>query len=350
MNKINSLKTGKPLAVAFLHNIREIYPDPDSPASQIAADADDPATIEWMIKHLKNCGYTVYPIPVNKDIFLKLQEIKNKIDIAFNYSVGINGFRREIQVPTILEILEIPYTGPTPLTQSLVYNKARVKELLLANKVSTLPFQVFYSSEEILEKNLKYPLIVKPNSEGSSAGITNKSVVKSAAELKTQVKYITETFKQGALVEPFLSGREFSVPLVGNPPKVLPIIESDHSKLPKDYLAIDSLEVKWYLEENTKGSNFTCPAKVNPDLKQKIEGICLKAWEILKMNEFCRIDIRCDEEENPYFIEINHPAGMIPPEVSTTSYLPYSARVAGIDYEALLKLIIEGGAKRQGVI
>jgi len=336
----------KPLTVAFLYNIREVYPDPKSSDSQLVADADDPETIEWMGKHLESCGYRVIPIPVDKDIFLKLKEHKDEIDIAFNYSVCINGFRREIQVPLILEILEIPYTGPSPLTQSLVYNKAKVKEILMANGVSTLPFQIFNEPEEKLKKGLSFPLIVKPNAEGSSAGITNKSVVRDEKELYAQVKYINEVFKQTGLVEPFLTGREFSVPMLGNPPRIMPIIESDHSKLPAGYQPLDSLEVKWYFEETSKGANFSCPAKITPDLKKKIENICLVAWNALSMKDFCRIDIRCDEKENPYFIEINHPAGMIPPEVSTTSYFPYSAREAGMDYDTLLKSIIEAGRKR----
>lgn len=340
----------KPLTVAFLYNIREVYPDQKSSDSQLVADADDPETIEWMGKHLENCGYRVIPIPVDKDIFLKLKEHKEEIDIAFNYSVCINGFRREIQVPMILEILEIPHTGPGPLTQSLVYNKAKVKEILMANGISTLPFQIFNEPGEKLRKGLKFPLIVKPNAEGSSAGITNKSVVKDEKELYAQVKYINEIFKQPALVEPFLTGREFSVPMVGNPPRIFPIIESDHSVLPEGFQPLDSLEVKWYFEETSKGANFSCPAKITSKLKKEIEDICLAAWKAVNMRDFCRIDIRCDKEETPYFIEINHPAGMIPPEVSKSSYLPYSARVAGLDYDALLKSIIDAGKRRYGII
>lgn len=346
LNKIRTMYKKIPLTVAFLYNIREVYPDPKSAASQLEADADDPETIEWMGKHLIKCGYRVIPIPVDKDIYLKLKKHKKEIDIAFNYSVCINSFRREIQVPLILEILEIPYTGPPPLTQSLVYNKAKVKEILMANGVSTLPFQIFDEHGEQLKPDLKFPLIVKPNAEGSSAGITNKSVVRNLEDLHKQVKYINEVFKQTALVEPFLEGREFSVPMVGNPPRIFPIIESDHSKLPAGYQPMDSLEVKWYFEENSGGANFTCPAKITTRLKTKIQNICLAAWRVLNMQDFCRIDIRCDEKENPYFIEINHPAGMIPPEVSKSSYLPYSALVAGMDYDELLKTIIEAGWKR----
>jgi len=172
-------------------------------------------------------------------------------------------------------------------------------------------------------------------------------VVKNEKELYAQVKYINEVFKQTALVEPFLTGREFSVPMVGNPPRIFPIIESDHSVLPEGYQPLDSLEVKWHFEETSGGANFSCPAKITTALKTKIENICLTAWKVLSMKDFCRIDIRCDQKGTPYFIEINHPAGMIPPEVSKSSYLPYSARVTGLEYDGLLKSIIEAGWKRQ---
>jgi D-alanine-D-alanine ligase len=151
------------------------------------------------------------------------------------------------------------------------------------------------------------------------------------------------------LVEPFLSGREFSIPVLGNPPVVLPIIQSDHSVLPEGMRHIDSLEVKWIFEEETAGANFVCPAKVSAELKSKIEKICLDTWNILGIVDFCRLDIRCDNEENPYFLEVNSPPGIIPPEVSL-SYFPLSARAAGIDYQGLLKRIIYGALARYGII
>ena len=135
--------------------------------------------------------------------------------------------------------------------------------------------------------------------------------------------------------------------MLGNPPKILPIIEVNHSTLPKKFIPIDSFEVKWIYEENEGGhEHFICPAKIDKDLKNKLEKICYQAWEVLNVKDWCRIDIRWDEKQNPYFLEINIPAGLIPPEVSTTSYFPLAGRIAGIDYKTLLKTIINSAFKR----
>jgi len=334
------------LTVAFLYNVRHQYPDPNDPRTQLEADFDDPQTIDWMLKHLKNCFAKVIPVEADESAYFKLFKYRKEIDVVFNYSEGIYGKDREAQLPAILEMLKIPYTGSSPLTQALVLNKAKTKEILLENKIPTAPFQIFNQPKEKLHLNLNFPLIVKPLSQGSSAGITNKSVVKNKKELENQVGWIIKTFSQPALVETFLSGRDLSVAMLGNPPKILPIIESDHSKLPKGYQPIDSLEVKWLVEEKSKDPLLICPANLPDNLKKKIEKICFSTWQALEIQDWCRIDIRCDQRENPFVLEVNSPCGMIPPEVSVTSYFPLAARTAGIDYKSLLIQIIKSSLTR----
>ncbi|OGH71330.1 MAG: hypothetical protein A2921_02785 [Candidatus Magasanikbacteria bacterium RIFCSPLOWO2_01_FULL_43_20b] len=336
--------------IAFLYNVRHNYPDPNEKRIQLDTDFDDPATIEWMIKHFKNLGLEVLPIEANEEAYLRLYENKDKIDLVFNFAEGLHGRDRECHIPAMLEMLKIPYTGGSPLTEALVLDKAIAKDVLRSHGVPVLPHQVFLTGNEELNSELKYPLIVKPNSQGSSAGITNDSVVEDENGLRRRLKFVISNFKQKALVEPFLDGREFSVPILGNdPPEVLPIIESDHSTLPPGLRPIDSLDVKWIIEEASGGANFICPAKISSDLEEKIKRICLQAWEVLQLCDFCRVDTRCDRAGNPYILEINSPAGLIPPEVSMTSYFPLSARVAGIDYETLLKRIISAACIRYGI-
>ena len=334
------------MLIAFLYNIRHQYPDPKDPATQLEADFDDQITIDWFIKHLKQIGYEVLPIEANQDAYLKLKENKDKITLAYNYSLGLYGNSRYAQIPSMLEMLQIPYTGSPPLTQALLMNKARMKDLFKGCGIPTPPGQVFKSVNESLMPDLKYPLIVKPIAQGSSAGITNKSVVNNERELREQIGFVLKTFNEPGLVETFLTGREFSVSMVGNPPQILPIIEPNHASLPKGYTHIDSLEVKWILEEEVGAGYLLCPAKVDDELKSKLENICLLAWNTLEINDCCRIDLRCDGKNNPYVIDINSPAGMIPPEVSTTSYLPLAGRAAGMDYNQLLRNIINAALER----
>jgi len=338
----------KKLTLAFLYNIRHQYPDPDDPKTFLEADFDDPLVIKAIIKHLKVAGFEVIAIEANKEAYLRLYKNKEKIDLAFYYAEGMYGKGREAQIPAMLEMLNIPYTGSSVLTHALLLNKAMTKEILKANDLPVLSHQIFKTNKENLKKSLKFPLIVKPIAQGSSAGITNESVVTNKEKLYHQVNSVIKIFRQEALVEPFLKGREFSIALLGNPPKVLPIIEANHSLLPKNLKPLDSLEVKWYFEEKGGEDHLICPAKLTKKLEKRIKEISLAIWQALEIFDLCRIDIRCDEEENPYVLEVNSPAGIIPPEISTTSYFPLAARKAGFSYEDLLRKIIKSALKRYG--
>lgn len=332
--------------IAFLYNVRHVYPDPKDPRTQKEADFDDPETTKLQISYLKKLGYTVLPIEANEEAYIKLYRARKKIDLVFNVAEGMHGKDREAQIPAMLEMLQIPYTGSPPLAQAIILDKAKTKEILIAHKIPTLPFQVFNGGKKELKKSLKFPLIVKPLSEGSSAGITNKSVVHNEKELWRQVALLKQTFNESVLVEPYLEGREFSVAMLGNPPKVLPYIESDHSLLPKKYLPFDSLEVKWFYEVETGGKHMICPAHVSSSLKRKIDRMCLKLWEAIGVRDWCRVDIRCDKHENPYVLEVNSPPGCTPPEHDYTSYFPFIARSIGIDYPDLLKSILDAAFAR----
>lgn len=340
------MQKSKKLTVAFLYNVRHHYPDPDNSRTLLEADFYDPPVITAMIKNFKACGFKVIPIEAGAKAYFSLYKHRDQIDIAFNDSEGIFGQDREAQIPAMLEMLQIPYTGPGPLTEALVLNKAKAKEILLANKISTLPFQVFKTGNEKLSRDLNFPLIVKPVAQGSSAGITNKSIVSNLRQLRKQQKWVIKLFNQPALVEPFLTGREFSVAMLGNPPKILPIVESDHTLLPKGYQPLDSLEVKWLYEEQSSTNHLRCPAKMDIRLKTEIEKICQSTWKVLDLKDYTRLDLRCDTKDNPYVLEINSPAGLIPPEISTTSYFPLAARVAGITYQNLQKEIIRIALRR----
>jgi len=343
----NNFIMRKRLNIVLLYNQRHFYPDPNDYRLQLEADFDDPETTKWQIRHLKNLNLNVFPIEANERAYFKLYRLRKKIDLVFNLAEGIYGEDREAQMPSILEMLQIPYLGNTPLVEAIVLNKAKTKEILIAYHIPTLPFYIFNSKTELLKKDLKFPLILKPIAQGSSAGITNKSVVFNKKQLTKQLEILLKTFNQPVLAESFLTGREFSVAMMGNPPKILPIIEPNHKILPKNYLPLDSLEVKWYFEEQGGAENYLqCPAEIDKKLKNKLETICFDTWKVLGIRDWCRIDIKCDEKENPYVLEVNSPPGIIPPEVSKSSYFPLAARKAGIDYPNLLKKLIEIALER----
>lgn len=332
--------------IAFLYNVRHVHSNSKDYGNQLERDFDDPETTRWQIKYLKNLGFKIIPIEANEKAYFKLYRLRKEIDLVFNVAEGIHGQDRELQIPAILEMLQIPYTGSSPLTHAFSLNKAKAKEIFIANNIPTTDFQTIDNVNFVLKKELKFPLIVKPVAEGSSMGITNQSVVYDKISLKKQVKKIIKVFDEPALIEPFLKGREFSISMLGNPPEILPMIESNHKILPKKYLPIDSYEVKWYFEEEGHTDYLICPAKIDKKLENRLKKICYKVWEVLNVVDWCRIDIRCDRDDSPYVLEINSPAGITPPEVSMTSYFPLTARTAGIDYKGLLKMIVETALKR----
>jgi len=335
--------------LAFIYNVRHKYPDPKNIATFTETDFDDQNTIDCIIKHLKNIGYKV--LPVESDINAETILIEEKANIGFvlNYSEEVLGTTPKIYMAEILEKTGLPFSGCSNGMQKIIINKGKMKKILSDNAISTLPFQVFKSANEKLSNKFNFPVIVKPIARGSSAGITNKSVVRNNIDLSNQVKFILDTFSEPAIIEPFILGREFSVGMLGNPPEIFPIIEPLHDKLPVNLLPIDSLEVKWEFEEKVGEDYFNCPAKVDDGLKSMIEKICLETWKALEIRDFCRIDLRMDLSGKLYVLDVNSPPGLIPPEVTTTSYFSMAAKIKGYDYEALLERIINIGLKRYNI-
>jgi D-alanine-D-alanine ligase len=336
------------ITVAFLYNTTRTIPSLDNPRSQLQADYDDPKAVELMIGHLKNNGYNVIPIEANEEAYLELYKRKKDIDVVFNIAEGPHGKDRELQVPAMLEMLQIPYTGCSPLTQGLLLNKARTKEILDAYGIRTLPFLLVKNGTIDWNMPKKFPMIVKPNSQGCSGGITHKSIVQSEEEMWAQIKYLRTELGQESIVEPYLTGREFSIPMLGNTPEILPFVEPNFKRLPKGFAAIDSLEVKWGLEIGPGESHLDCPpVGLDEKLKTEVTNLCLASWKALQIQDWCRIDVRCDAEGTPYVLEINSPPGLTPPE-NAVSYFPLGAKTAGYDYETVQRKIIESALKRYG--
>jgi len=339
-----NLLPGKKLA--FLYNVRHKYPDPKNPATFNETDFDDPATIDSIVKHIKNIGFDILPIECDTNAEKILIAEKANIGFVLNYSEEVFGSTPKIYMAEILEKIGLPFSGCSSVVQKLIIDKGKMKAVLLSKNVPTLPFQIFKSSDDKLDSKLDFPVIVKPIARGSSAGITNKSIVHDDSALSEQVKFVLDTFSEPALVEPFIEGREFSVGMLGNPPEFLPIIEPKHEELPEKYYHIDSLEVKWIIEEELGENYFNCPAKVDAKTIAGIENACSAAWNTLNITDFCRIDLRMDKNGNLFVLDVNSPPGLIPPEISTTSYFPMASKVRGVDYDQLLLKIVETGLKR----
>lgn len=334
------------MRIAFIFNIRHSNPSLKNKKSIEEAEFDSPETIRGIAKALKNLGHKVFLIEANDKVFLKLKKLRQKIDFVFNIAEGY-GVDREAQIPAVLEMLKIPYLGSKPLTQAICLNKAKTKEILSFYKIPTPRFQVFETGNEKLKKDLKFPLIVKPNCEGSSKGIFQNSVVESERQLRKKVKEVIKNLNQPALVEEFLEGREITVGLIGNNPvEILPPVEIDFKFLPKNFYPMDSYEVKWLID-NPKSNIQTviCPAKIEKKLWKKIKEICIKTKKVLEILDWCRIDLRLDKKGIPNVLEVNQIPGIIP-DPKENSRFPLAARVAGYSFEEMLERLIKTALKR----
>jgi D-alanine-D-alanine ligase len=319
--------------IGFIYNL-------DNDKSPLESDADSPETIRIMISYLKK-HHQVFPIEADHNAYEKLKKLKSKIDLVFNYSIGIFGEDRYAHFPAILELLQIPYTGSSPLTQALVLNKSKMYEVLSHNKIKTPSTQIFESAK-ISNKKYDFPLIVKPNAQGTSAGITPSAIVFNIEDLKKQISFINKTFKQPALAQPFIDGKELTVSLLGNPPKVLPIVEINYQKLPKDRLHF--MPYDWNTSEY--GDDFAiCPAKISKKLKNKVEEVALSCWKVLNIKDYCRIDLRLDKNDNIYVLDVNSPTALAPFEIEI-DFFPLSAKKSGLEYGDMLDEIIRVAKKR----
>jgi D-alanine-D-alanine ligase len=319
------------------------------PAIDTYAEWDTWDTIN-AVKDALECYNDVTLIEADSTALEKLKE--KRPDIVFNISEGFNGVSREAQIPAILDMLQIPYSGSDPLTLSTCLDKARTKEILSYHKIPNSKFFVAESLNQTAHHGLNYPLMVKPVSEGSSKGIFLSSFVKNEKELKKEVERILSEYGQAALIEEFLPGREFTVAIIGNgsEAEVLPIVEINYEEFPDGFTPIYSYEAKWILDTKENPLEvFTCPAKISSKLEGKIKTAALNAYHVLRCRDWSRIDVRLDAAREPNIIEVNPLPGILP-DVKENSCFPKAARTAGLGYNDMINKVLYVAAKRHNLI
>ncbi|MBI2618966.1 MAG: ATP-grasp domain-containing protein [Ignavibacteriales bacterium] len=309
------------------------------------AEWDTQATVNAVQSALEE-RHRVTLIEANEEAFQRFREVRP--EIVFNIAEGFRGASRESQIPAMLEMLGIPYTGSNPVTLGICLDKSRAKEILSYYRIPTPPFSVISSLQDLAIAPVSFPGIVKPLHEGSSKGIFNASIVRTAAELQIEVERIVMEYDQPALVEKFLPGREFTVALLGNgnDVKVLPIAEIRFDALPPAVSPIYSYEAKWIWDQLDHPIDVhECPARIGDALRHKIESICKQAFRLLGCRDWCRIDVRLDENGEPNIIELNPLPGILPnPEEH--SCFPQAARAAGISYNQMLNEVLNAAIVR----
>ena len=317
---------------------------PSSHSDDLYAEWDDIHTIRAVESALAS-RHDVTLVEANLDAFAAFRRLQP--DLVFNMAEGLRGSSREAQIPSLLDMLGIPYTGSDPVTLGICLDKARTKEILAYHRIPTPRFSVVASLAE-LPARLHYPLMVKPTLEGSSKGVTDSALVHDRRALVRQVTWVLEHYRQPALVEEFLPGREFTVALLGNGEelRVLPIVEINFDTLPQGVNPIYSYEAKWVWDrEEDPLKIFACPAPLEPLLQRAIEELCKRAFHALGCRDWCRVDVRLDASGRPQIIELNPLPGILPrPEQN--SCFPKAARAAGLSYDEMILSVVEAASGR----
>lgn len=345
--------------VAVLANIKDdSMPTPEGVPPDAFADFDHIQTIDSIRAALETDGHETVFIQADMDLPYALRE--ERPDICFNIAEGLGGDAREAQVPALLEMLKIPYTGSRVLANGISLDKTLTKRIWRDRRLPVAPFQEFSVGDEPLRTDLEFPLFVKPAREGTGMGVDMNAIVNNETELRERAQYIINTYQQPALVEAFLPGREFTVGIIGRSDAKLysrhpewyekdgfhrfPILELDMTRSVTPMVYSQEAKSKDVGEAGAPG--YVCPAEIEPELEKKLKYYALRAHLLLTALDVSRTDIRLDKDGNPRVMEINTLPGLTP----NYSDLCLQSAAEGIRYEDLILEILYLGASRWGMV
>jgi D-alanine-D-alanine ligase len=345
--------------VAVLANIKdESKPKPEGVPPDAFADYDHIETIDSIRAAIETDGHETVFIQADEDLPFALRE--EKPDVCFNIAEGLGGDAREAQVPALLEMMKIPYTGSRVLTNGISLDKTLTKRIWRDRRLPVAPFQEFHIGDEPLRGDLEFPLFVKPAREGTGMGVDTNAIVHNEKELRERADYIINTYQQPALVETFLPGREFTVGILGRADAKLysrhpewyekdgfhrfPILELDMTRSVTPLVYSQEAKSKDVGEEGAPG--YFCPAEIEPELEKKLKYYAFRAHFLLNALDVSRTDIRLDAQGNPRVMEINTLPGL----TQDYSDLCLQSQAEGIRYEDLILEILYLGASRWGMV
>lgn len=361
------------MRIAVLANLKQNAPHWDGMSPDQWDDLDSPVTVDSIVNALRSAGHeatfieaSIYP-PHN----LIQRLIEYKPDLCFNIAESHFGDSREAQVPAILEMLRIPYTGSKVLTLALTLDKPMTKRILLYHGLPTPEFQVFEEADEPLDRDLvtedgslRFPLFVKPSREGTSMGVSAESIVTSVEQLRVQVKKQLQLYNQPILCEHYIEGREVTIGIIGNLEptsarrvkerallddipdglQTLPALEVNLEAYDASEAGLYTNRIKTELADNFQ---FLCPAPLESRLLRYLNLLAATVFLVTDCKDVARVDFRLDKHnhDKPYILEINPLPGLNP----TLSDLCFQSSALGWSYEQLINTIVNTAAERQGL-
>jgi D-alanine-D-alanine ligase len=343
-----------PWRIALVANLKdEVDPGPDAPPDA-GAEYDKASTIESLARALESDGHWVHVCSGDNtlpEILLSLRP-----HICFNLAEGMGGDGREAHVPALCELLGIPYTASRVVANALSLDKTRTKHIWRDVGLPTAAFQEFTSPGAPLDPRLTFPLFVKPAREGTGMGVDAAAVVRDEAELERRVEWITTVYRQPALVEALLPGREFTVGFLGNrgdPSRrrrpwlydaggyhIFPVMEID--SVAASTPGVYGHDAKSYDIGVTGAPDYVCPARISDRLRTRLVDLALRGAEAIDACDVSRVDLRLGADGRPYLMEINTLPGLNP----LISDLCIMAAAEGMIYDDLITEILYLAAER----
>jgi D-alanine-D-alanine ligase len=327
------------MQIGLSYDLKETLAPLQASCDDAFEEYDSSETVELIAAALEAEGHTVTMLGGGREFSGKI--FHDKVDFVFNIAEGRGAYRsREAQVPSILEMLDIPYSGSDPQCLAICLDKPLTKKLVALEGVSTPNWRVIFNRQELPQidsYDFTFPAVVKPAYEGSSKGISLTSVVEDAKQAIEVVESLLEKYQQPAMVEEIILGDEVTVGIIGNsPPKVLGMMRI----LPKQKNGyfLYTLDVKRnYLEL----VDYECPAGLEEEVLQRIQISSLKAFNALGCRDFARLDFRISRAGVPYFLEINPLPGL-----GTHSDLVIMAKMMGWSHKQLISAVLNAAIER----
>lgn len=361
------------MRIAVLANLKQNAPRWEGMSPDQWDDLDSPRSVNAILQALTNAGHEATMLEASilppHNLVQRLEEYKP--DICFNIAEGHYGDGREAQIPALLEMLRIPYTGSKVLTLALTLDKPMTKRVLMYHGLPTPEFQVFEDPDETVDTDLinedgelRFPMFVKPSREGTSIGVSAKSIVRTVAELREQVADQIARFNQPILCEHFIEGREVMIGIVGNFEE--PAARRVHerrlvSEIPDSMLMLPPMEVDLTAYEDTEANVYTnrikvefaetfkyaCPADLDAETTTQLNLLAATVFRVTDCKDVARIDFRLDKHNGykPYILEVNPLPGLSP----GVSDLVIQATGAGWSYDQLITSILAAACERQGL-
>ena len=286
-------------------------------------------TVQAVTQALEAHQHKVSPVEANVHLLSQIESLVEP-DLIFNLSTGMTDKKSQANIVGVLEMLPIPILGSGLISHILGLHKEITKSLLTAHGIRTARYQIVTDETDPIREDFIFPVVVKPEHEGSGIGVTASSKVPNREQLRTIIKEKVGLHQQELLIEEYLPGREFTIGVMGNKQlEILPIKET--------IFLDDDLQMLTYDLKLDNSIVNDVPANISPELEAEIKAIVSKTYRLLRCRDFARVDIRLDAEGKPNVIELNTYPGLSP----DISFFPMIAAAAGYDYNQLIQRLVE---------